>query len=380
MTQNDIIALADKIATGIATDDEIAVWNNMYEGMQDVQELQPEQRQALQEQLRERILQRTSRPAPRRIPWGRWAAAAAVLFMIAGAGYWYFFRPEEAPVQSVVVKAKPGTADIKPGTQQAVLTLADGSTVVLDSQANGTLAHQGNMEVTRQNGRLQYVTAGEVTPGQTMVYNTITTPRGGQYEVVLGDGTRVWLNAASSLRFPARFGSATREVEVRGEAYFEVAKDAAHPFRVHVPGGATVQVLGTHFNINAYDDESMMATTLLEGSVQVSKGGTDQLLKPGDQAQLDNNGHLNVLHNVNTQQVVAWKNGYFQFDKANIKTVMRQLSRWYDVEVEYRGATDPSMTFEGKLGRDLKLQQVLKILQRSEVHFAIEDRNIIVVP
>lgn len=379
MTKNNIIALADKIATGIATDDEIAAYNAIYNGMQAHHDMPAEERMALEEQLRARIVEQTSRPVLRRMPWWRWAAAAVALFIIAGAGYVYFFRTTPKAAVRVAGAVKQAAADIGPGMQKAVLTLANGSTVVLDSQANGTLAMQGNMEVRKQNGRLQYAVAGDATTAAPIVYNTIATPRGGQYQLVLGDGTKVWLNAASSLRFPAGFSGDTRDVEIKGEAYFEVAKDARHPFRVHV-NGATVRVLGTHFNINAYDDENMMATTLLEGSVQISNGSAEEILKPGDQARLDSKGRMNLLHDVNTQQVVAWKDGFFQFDNAGLKTVMRQLSRWYDVDVEYRGAVDQSMLFEGKLGRDLRLQQVLKILQKSDVHFAIEGRNIIVVP
>ena len=377
MTKNNIIALADKIASGIATDDEIAAYNVIYNNLQARHDLLPEEKSAMEARLRERIMQQTkSRPAVRTMHWWQWAAAAVVLFAIAGL---FFFRP---PAQKAAMAVKPATmppANIKPGAQKAVLTLADGSTVVLDSTLNGAFARQGNMQVIRQNGRLQYIAAADKAAPPVEVFNTITTPRGGQYQLVLGDGTKVWLNAASSLRFPAGFGGATRDVEIKGEAYFEVAKDARHPFRVHV-NGATVRVLGTHFNINAYDDESMMATTLLEGSVQISNGSAEEILKPGDQARLDSKGRMNLLHDVNTQQVVAWKDGFFQFDNAGLKTVMRQLSRWYDVDVEYRGAADQSMLFEGKLGRDLRLQQVLKILQKSDVHFAIEGRNIIVVP
>jgi transmembrane sensor len=310
--------------------------------------------------------------------WWKWAAAAVVLLAIAGAGYFYFSRP--AP--QATLAATPATkqpAPIKPGTQKAILTLADGSTVVLDSTLNGTFAKQGNMQVTRQNGQLHYTAVNDNAAQPAAVYNTVATPRGGQYQLILGDGTKVWLNAASSMRFPAGFTGATRDVEVTGEAYFEVAKDAVHPFRVFARG-AVVRVLGTHFNINAYDDESDITTTLLEGSVKIYKNEVESILKPGDQAQLDKSGHINLLHDVNVQEVVAWKDGFFQFDNAGIKTVMRQLSRWYDVDVEYRGTIDPSMSFEGKMGRDLRLQQVLKILQKSEVHFAIEGRNIIVVP
>ena len=377
MTKNNIIVLADKIASGIATDDEIAAYNTLYNGMQARHDLLPEEKNAMEAELRERILQKTkSRPAIRTLHWWQWAAAAVVLLAIAGA---FFYHP---PAPKAVVAVSPATtqpANIKPGTQKAVLTLADGSKVVLDSNLNGTFAKQGNMQVARQNGRLQYIAAADKTAQPAGLYNTITTPRGGQYQLVLGDGTKVWLNAASSLRFPAGFTGVTRDVEIKGEAYFEVAKDAAHPFRV-LAGGATVRVLGTHFNVNAYDDENTIATTLLEGSVKVVNNEAESLLKPGDQAQLDKSGRISLRHDVNVQEVVAWKDGFFQFDNAGIKTVMRQLSRWYDVDVEYRGAIEPAMSFDGKMGRDLRLQQVLKILQKSEVHFAIEGRNIIVVP
>ncbi|MBS1566014.1 MAG: FecR domain-containing protein, partial [Bacteroidetes bacterium] len=328
MTKNNIIALADKIASGIATDDEIAAYNKIFNGMQAEQPMEPGQRAGMEAALRERIMHRTEAPALRSMGWARWAAAAAILFVIAGAGYVWFFRGDnKSVVKNESIAKQPAEADIRPGTQKAILTLADGSKVVLDSQANGKLAEQGNMSVTKQGGQLQYAAASHPVSQQAMAWNTVTTPRGGQYQLVLGDGTKVWLNAASALRFPAGFQGNTREVEVSGEVYFEVAADAAHPFLVHTGNGTTVKVLGTRFNINAYEDENMIATTLLEGSVQVSRGQTSSLLQPGDQAQLGNKAGLNIVHNADVKQAIAWKDGLFQFNNAGLKTVMRQLSR-----------------------------------------------------
>jgi ferric-dicitrate binding protein FerR (iron transport regulator) len=379
MTKNDIIALADKIASGVATDDEIAAYNTIFNGLQEDSNAWNGNREKMETRLRERISRHTQEAPVRRIRWRRWAAAAAVLVVLLGAGWLYLFRPLPAPAIALQPKKTIPAAEIVPGRNMAILTLADGSTVVLDSAANGTISQQGNIKVLKLNGQLQYAQADNKTLPAEMVYNTISTPRGGQYQVILADGTKVWLNAASSLRYPASFAGATRDVEITGEAYFEVAQNKTIPFRVKA-GGSLVQVLGTHFNINAYDDENTVSTTLLEGSVKVIKNNAVAVLTPGEQAQLDKNGHLALLHDVNVEEVTAWKDGFFQFNYADLSSVMRQLSRWYDVDVEYKGQPDASIQFNGKLGRDLRLQQVLKVLQRSEVNFNIQGRKIIVIP
>lgn len=314
---------------------------------------------------------------PRRLfayPW-RWAsAAAAVVLLLLGGDYLFNRWEAPRPVETASVKQ---TQDVQPGGNKAVLTLADGSVITLDSVQNGTVATQGNARVSKvQNGELVYHGVGKA---ETVSYNTVSTPRGGQYKVVLPDGSQVWLDAASSLRFPTAFNGRQREVELTGQAYLEIAADKTQPFHVKA-GGTDVEVLGTHFNVNAYGDESAVRTTLLEGAVRVSNGKESQLLEPGEQANSGNGQEgIRVNANADVDAVIAWKNGLFQFNDADLKSVMRQLNRWYDVDVVYEGNIPPQQ-FEGKIQRNLTLSQVLRILEKSQVHFRIEGRKIIVQP
>ncbi|HET9280085.1 MAG TPA: FecR family protein, partial [Flavitalea sp.] len=266
--------------------------------------------------------------------------------------------------------------DVAPGGDKAILTLADGSTVVLDDAQNGTLAQQGSSKIIKLDGKLVYDPANKNS--REVVYNTITTPNGGQYQLELPDGSLVWLNATSSIHFPTSFVGKERRVEITGEAYFEIAKNRDMPFIVTV-NNAEVQVLGTHFNVNAYNDEENVKTTLLEGSVKFVSGDNINMLKPGQQSQLANNGLIKVVNNVDVEEVVAWKNGMFDFENAGIETVMRQLSRWYDVDVEYNGKTDD--LFIAEMRRNIKLSDALKALELTgKVKFDIQGKKIIVMP
>ena len=266
--------------------------------------------------------------------------------------------------------------DVEPGGNKATLTLADGSVILLDDAKNGTLTQQGNAKVIKLDGKLLYDVASDNT--NQVVYNTISTPKGGQYQLELPDGSLVWLNATSSVRFPTAFIDKERRVEITGEAYFEVSKDPGKPFIVSV-NDAEVQVLGTYFNINAYNDEEEVKTTLLEGSVKFVNVNSSAILKPGQQSQLTKNGEVKVANNVDVEEVVAWKNGRFNFDNAGIESVMRQLSRWYDVEVDYNGKTDD--LFIAEMRRDIKLSDALKALELTgKVKFEIDGKKIIVMP
>ena len=263
-----------------------------------------------------------------------------------------------------------------PGDNKAVLTLADGSTVVLDDAQNGALALQGNTKVIKLNGRLNYKAATQAT--KEVLFNTISTPRGGQYQVQLPDHSLVWLNAASSLLFPTAFTCHQRSVEITGEAYFEVTKNNNMPFSVKA-GNAQVQVLGTHFNIMAYNDEASLKTTLLEGAVTFSENNVIKVLAPGQQSQLFKNGKVKVVNGIEADEVLAWKNGVFDFQGADIGTVVRQLARWYDVDVVYK--KEVADLFYAKIPRNTKLSVVLKALELTgKVHFEIDEKKIIVMP
>lgn len=317
----------------------------------------------------------------------RWLAAAVVLLTLTVGLYFYKqFVPEP-------IRTFPGqiTADIAPGGNKAILTLADGSEISLTDAENGALARQAGITIRKTaEGQVIYDTGASAgleneekeSNGQPR-YNTITTPRGGQYQINLPDGTKVWLNAASSLTFPQSFSKLReRHVILNGEAYFEVAKRKEQPFKVSTNADTEgkaqmIEVLGTHFNINAYNDEESTKTTLLEGSLRVMPRTGSFLLRPGQQSILSQ--HKIKVIVADMEECMAWKEGYLQFNRADIKTVMRQIARWYDVTVRYEGAV-PALEFGGAIQKDLTLVQALKILNKSQIHFRIEGREVIVMP
>jgi transmembrane sensor len=275
--------------------------------------------------------------------------------------------------------------DVMPGNDKAILQLADGSSIVLDSMNNGKIGDQGGTVVNKQDGIVQY-NSEQKNNAATITYNTLRTPGGGQYQLQLPDGSKVWLNAQSSVRFPTTFTGNERVVDVTGEAYFEVEKNPNMPFRVNMlnASGKTagqVEVLGTHFNINAYDDEEEMRTTLLEGKVKISSmvNGEWAMLKPGEQSSLSRSSRLSQPIPVQTDEVVAWKNGLFRFQDASVESIMRQIGRWYNVDIVYERKIDKQ--FIGTIPRQVPLSTVLKILESTGwVHFTIEGKKITVAP
>lgn len=327
----------------------------------------------------------------KRIVWMKYAAAAAVLIAFLSLSYVWVIRSTDKKVTAKQQKDQPYKNDVLPGTQKAMLTLGDGSVIELDDAQNGTLASQGGTKVIKFNGTINYENAKR--DGQTL-YNTIATPRGGQYQVVLPDGTEVWLNAASSIHFPTQFAGNERRVELTGEAYFEVKKDARKPFHV-VTATQDVEVLGTHFNVNSYSDETSIKTTLLEGKVKVvkresafAKASADKsakdaelaiVLKPGEQAVLSRaHSPFTIDHSPDLEQVMSWKNGVFQFNNADIKTIMRQLARWYNLEVTYNKPPDDNLYYV-EMPRNSKLSSILKVLELTgNIHFEIEGNKLIV--
>jgi transmembrane sensor len=300
--------------------------------------------------------------------WKKLLIAASVVLAV-GIGYFTYNQS----YSSKALANKENTV-IMPGRSGAILTLGDGSQIVLDSVANGVLANQNNTAVSKKDGELVYTGDNNAEA----VTNIMTTPRGRQYKLELSDGTKVWLNASSSITFPTSFAVNERKVSIKGEVYFEVAKDKNRPFTVSVKD-VEVKVLGTHFNINSYDDESEINTTLLEGSVLVGKKDKKVLLKPGQQAEIKNTGAVAVKQLNNFDEVMAWKKGMFYFNNASLETVLRQLSRWYDVDIVFEKGV-VSRTFEGEINRDLELAQVLKILEGNNIHFKIEGKVLRVMP
>ncbi|HWB91889.1 MAG TPA: FecR domain-containing protein [Puia sp.] len=324
---------------------------------------------------RDRMLSNVlARTRPKRIPLWRWSAAAALILSIGSV--FLFHHPAQKPIAATVIKKYKN--DVLPGRTGATLQLADGSSISLDSVKAGVIATQGNAQVVRQsNGALAYLhKSRDNDPGPQ--YNKLSTGRGRTFLVVLPDGTRVRLNSSSSISYPTSFSNRERVVQITGEAYLEVARDASRPFIVRT-ADQRISVLGTSFNVNAYEDEPVKRTTLLQGSIRVSSAGKDVLLTPGQAAASRNNGNELQVAAADVEAAVAWKNGYFQFDNADLPTVMRQLARWYDVDVTYEGPVPAWNDFKGQIGRDLSLAQVLKILEQARVHFRIqEDKRIVI--
>jgi ferric-dicitrate binding protein FerR (iron transport regulator) len=295
-----------------------------------------------------------------------WAAAAAA---VLAASFFIWRTNMDEPVQS---SAAP--VEISPGGNKATLTLADGKIISLDAVANGDIAAEGDVQVIKMDGTLQYNGAND---NAEITYNTIQTPRGGKYQLVLSDGTVVWLNAASSLRFPVTFSNKERLVELKGEAYFEVKK-GERPFKVSLQNGSQIEVKGTAFNVNAYHDEEMLKTTLIEGKINFMNLGKTQALVPGQQIRLTyEQPEKPVVEDVDVEKEIAWKNDLFIFRGMDVRSIMREISRWYDIDVVYKGKISPE-TFSGIVSRKSNLSQVLKIMEEGGVRFEIEGRTIVV--
>ncbi len=318
-----------------------------------------------------------SRAVVRTMSWRRVAVAAAVLVLAAGGGYFALQGSKTGvPVAAVVRRAPAG--DVLPGSDKAVLELGDGSKVVLDSTGMRNIGRQGGVEVEKKgDDGLKYTAIGEAA---SVVYNRLTTPKGGQYRLELQDGTVVWLNAGSSIRYPTAFTGAERRVEMRGEAYFQVARDVQHPFRVSVEGSMggseEIEVLGTEFNVNAYADEPDVRTTLVSGGVRVRSGGGDVVLNPLQQAVVSARG-LREQEVADLAQVIAWRSGFFSFEESDVPAILRQIARWYDVEVVYEGKVTAER-FNGRFSRNTSLAGVLKILNISGVKLEAENKKIVV--
>lgn len=327
--------------------------------------------------------------------WPRIAAAAGIL-VLAGIGAWWFQQTRQRP--AIVIQAK---ADIPaPTGSRTTLTLGNGRQIILDSVGAGTLIREGGAMVAKQDSAgLSYkavadrsvadkgVTDKSVTKegvagnntAMIVLYNTLTTARGGQTQVKLADGSRVWLNTASSLKFPTIFTGADRVVDLEGEAYFEIAPHPNRPFIVRV-NGSRVEVIGTHFNIMAYTDEEEQQTTLLEGAVKVSKGSASRILQPGQQAVLDNvKSTLSINKEVDAEEVLAWKNGLFEFNSLDIRAVLRQVSRWYNVKVVFAGLP-PSGHFSGVVSRTSNVSDVLRIFEQANIRYTISGNQITILP
>jgi transmembrane sensor len=308
-----------------------------------------------------------------RFAWKKYAVAAAVAGLIFAGYKWMATNNTNTKVKHTVAGLR--LDSISAGTNRATVTLGDGQRVTLDDDtATTNIQQQGDAQITNTNGRLAYQSA--TTRATGVVYNTVNTARANHYQVVLSDGTKVWLNAVSSLRFPTVFTENQRTVEVTGEAYFEVAKHKTKPFYVKV-GGTQIQVLGTAFNVNSYSDEELIKTSLVEGSVKLISNGQEGVLHPGQEAIVRKDHPLRIAPG-NIELATAWKNGYFQFDQASLPQLMRQLSRWYDVDIRYEGNI-PEKSFKGKLQRSLPLSRILHLFEKGGMKFRSEGKTLVVL-
>lgn len=298
----------------------------------------------------------------------RWAAAAAV---VTGFGALYWMYPSSKPSKS---NQQAATArDIQPASQGAILTLGNGKQVTLDSLQKGVIANQGGTHVSLTQGTLAY----DDHRAAAVSYNTLSTPKGRLFHLVLPDGSDVWLNAASAVTYPTSFSGKERTVTLKGEAYFDIRPDAKKPFSVKLTDNTEVKVLGTAFNINAYENEHVIATTLINGSVQINAGNNSSTLKPGYQASVAHTTPGIQVSRADTSQVLAWKNGIFNFEDADIQAVMKQLERWYDIDVQYENGI-PGIKFGGKMDRNLSLSNIIRMLEISDVHCRLEGKKLII--
>lgn len=313
------------------------------------------------------------------------SAAAAVVVLIISV----FFRTGSSDDnQSLITSLKTDTLklqDITAGTQGALLSLANGEVIELDTVTFGNIATQSGVIIRNENGKLSYLAGAKSS--KEIAYNTLTTPSGKEYSLVLPDGSKVWLNAQSSISFPTFFDENERQVTLSGEAYFEVAKVAGlkgnKPFKIKINSligknhDVEIEVLGTSFNVNAYDNEPVIQTTLVEGKVRLHSGGKSTNLAPSQQSNIFKNGNNQILSAINMNEVLSWKNGLFHFNKTDIHTILRQFSRWYNIDM-VSGESDSIRSFSGKISRKSKLEDVLKILDLSNIHYSTDGRKLII--
>lgn len=399
MNKREFIQLLDKYLAGSASREEEELLLKVYESYQDKQEWNSHELEmidALEDKLFEKIrlaMHSAGEPEPavhwpERMPVGvkhfsmRRVLIAASVILLAGLGSLFLLKPRPSAVP--LASSETPKQDFSPGGNNAYLILANGQKLALNQAKPGLLAQQGNHAVIKKDdGQIVYRPVTSDTPmTRSLALNKIVVPMGGQYKVTLPDGTRVWLNAASSLEYPVEFTGGKRQIKLTGEAYFEVAKNTAMPFVVNVNDKMDVNVLGTHFNIMAYDDEEKIATTLLEGAVKVvdrTRPVNAKVLAPGQQASRSDDGKINV-QDVDTDEATAWKDGQFLFVNEDIHSIMRKLARWYDIKVEYSKSMK-NKSFDGSISRNRNISEVLKLMELTKsVHFTYGDRKITVMP
>jgi len=394
VNRSEFIQLLDKYLAGSASPEEEDLLLRMYESFQDNQEWESHELEAinsLEDKLFEKIrlaMQPSNEgqipevPVTSRVRPLRKILIAASVILLVGIGLLFFLKPRHTAM--VADKGPALKKDFGPGGNNAYLILSNGEKLALNQAKIGLLARQGTHEVIKKDdGQIVYSPNTSNAPAEgLLLVNKIVVPVGGQYKVKLPDGTNVWLNAASSLEYPVEFAGNRRQVTLTGEAYFEVVKNAEMPFIVNVNGKMNVNVLGTNFNIMAYEDEDMISTTLLEGSVKVADPANPanaKVLTPGQQADWSENAKIKVMA-VEGEEAIAWKDGQFLFVNEDIHSIMRKLARWYDIKVEYSKSTK-NKSFDGSISRNRNISEVLKLMELTKsVHFTFGEREIIVMP
>lgn len=388
MTPEELLALSDKYLAGTASPEErekLQQWylRNTATGLQPEIPLsaghknEDDMEAALYEKIKLVLQDRQKVHAPvHKIVWTRWVAAASILFLLGLSSYFIFFNKPRHTDLATLPQSQRFKNDIDPVNHGAVLITADGKRIVLDSVGDGRLKTDGNVQPVKNENAISY----NAVPGQPVYYETIATDKGKNYHLTLADGTQVWLDAMSSIHFPTSFPGAQRVVAVTGQAYFEVAKDPAKKFILTINGKEQVEVYGTHFNVNAYDNEDAARVTLLEGSVKVSSliSHDSRLIKPGEQAILTDDSQFITQSSVDLDQVMAWLNGRFQFEGASMHEIMNQVSRWYDMDVVYQDKINE--TFVAKIQRNLPLSRLLNLLEMTkQVAFTIDGNKVTVM-
>ncbi|SDK45591.1 FecR family protein [Pedobacter sp. ok626] len=370
MEEKKAKALFQKYVAGNCTEAEKALLESWH--LQHTPDIYPDMN--VEERLEDKqqilaALEQSIAPVKQIVFWPKIAAVAALVFVFVSFGL-YTYLDKNKPAQHRTVVAK---TDVQPGRNKAVLRLANGQTINLNGDKEGIVIKADELVY---NDGTQIST--NALNAKAAAHNVISTPVGGQYQIILQDGTKVWLNSASSLSYPTSFTGKERKVEIAGEAYFEVARNKALPFKV-MTKGQTVEVLGTHFNVMAYKNEQAIKTTLLEGSVKVSNQSVAKYLVPGQQAQVAGQ-HITIANHVDLEEVVSWKNGYFKFNE-DIKSIMNKIARWYDIDVVYKPGVDLNQTFSGEVSKTRNVSALLKVMELTgNVSFKIEGRRIIVMP
>lgn len=375
MKKNQAQLLLQKYLAGNCTEHEKALLESWYlnQNLDSLPDLNNTEREKDLAEVFAKLESEYTKPK-QTLMWPRMVAAAMILLTLSVGLYFYIVKVNPNTPNSAI--GKEYASKIKPGGNKAVLILEDGKEISLDEAKVGDLATQSGITISKtSDGKIIYTVRGDLKGSQTGGFNTIKTPRGGQYQVNLPDGTKVWLNASSFIRYPTAFAQNKREVELSGEAYFEVAKDKTRPFKV-ISEKQVVEVLGTHFNINSYQDEASTKTTLMEGSVRITAIKTDKkiMLVPGNQSIITQ--EKTDIINGNLEEAISWKNGQFMFVNENLGSIMRKLARWYNIEVNYEDAV-ANKTFSGTISRYTDVTEVLKTLELTKsVKFKIEGNTI----